>query len=63
MKEIVSKALCVWFTALLVLVPLVHAEEASIALITEPLYKIYDLVKAIITIVAILAITFAGAKN
>jgi len=30
--------------------------------ITAPLNKIYDLVKAVISVVAILAITFAGAQ-
>jgi len=38
------------------------AAEADIEQITAPLNRIYDLVKAVISVVAILAITFAGAK-
>jgi len=56
-KKIVLAAL-----ALLFLVPIVAAAEGDVGLIMEPLNKIYDLVKAVISVVAILAITFAGAK-
>jgi len=44
-------------------VPFVFASEASdIAAITAPLNKIYDLVKIAISTIALLAITFAGAR-
>lgn len=63
MRRIFGKALFLWFTVFLLIAPLVYAEEAGdIAQITEPLNKIYDLVKAIISVVAVLAITFAGVK-
>ncbi len=46
--------------ALFLFVPFVFAAEVSE--ITEPLNKIYDLVKGVISVVAILALTFAGAQ-
>ena len=61
MKNVLSKVLSVWCVIFFLFVPLVHA-QTDVSQITEPLNKIYDLVKAVISIVAILAITFAGAK-
>jgi len=48
--------------ALLFFVPIVAAAEGDVNMIMEPLNKIYDLVKGVISVAAILAITFAGAK-
>ena len=48
--------------ALLFLAPIVAAAEGDIDMIMEPLNRIYDLVKGVISVAAILAITFAGAK-
>ncbi len=62
MKNVLSKVLSVWFVVFFVLVPLVHAEATDVSQITAPLNKIYDLVKAVISVVAVLAITFAGVK-
>ena len=47
---------------LLFFVPIVAAAEGDVDLIMEPLNKIYDLVKGVVSVAAILAITFAGAK-
>ncbi len=47
--------------ALLFLVPIAFA-EGDISTITAPLDKIYDLVKAIVSVVAVIAITIAGAR-
>jgi len=57
-----KKLFGVLFFSLLMFIPMVFAQDADIAQITEPLNKIYDLVKGVISIVAVLAITFAGAK-
>lgn len=62
MKEIFSKALCIWMTIFILVVPFVHADPADIDKIVEPINNIYDLVKAVISVVALLAITFAGAR-
>jgi len=48
--------------ALLLFAQAALAAEGEIDQITEPLNRIYDLVKAVISVVAILAITFAGVK-
>lgn len=62
MKKIFSKALCIWFVAFLLIVPFVHAAPEDIDLIVEPINNIYNLVKAVVSVVALLAITFAGVK-
>jgi len=54
-----KKFSCV-LVALVLFVPVVFAAEVSE--ITAPLNKIYDLVKAIISVVAVLALTFAGVQ-
>lgn len=61
MRKFFSKVGLIWFTVFLIIAPFVHATD-DVAQITEPLTKIYDLVKAIISIVAVLAITFAGVR-
>ena len=61
MKKVLPNIAVVVFAMLLVLLPAAHA-ATDVSQITEPLNKIYDLVKAVISVVAILAITFAGAK-
>ncbi len=48
--------------SLLLLFAQAVAAQAEVEQIMAPLNRIYDLVKAIISVVAILAITFAGAK-
>ena len=48
--------------ALLFLAPLAAAADGDVDMIMEPLNKIYDLVKGVISVVAVLAITFAGVK-
>jgi len=55
-----NKKLSCVLISLVLFVPVVFAAEVSE--ITEPLNKIYDLVKGVISVVAILAITFAGAQ-
>jgi len=40
--------------------PVVFAQEVE--QITEPLNRIYDIVKGVVTIVALLALTYAGGK-
>lgn len=45
----------------LFLFPLVFA-QGDVSAITEPLNKIYDLVKALVSIVGVLALTFAGVR-
>jgi len=59
-KKLNKKLLSV-VLGILFLVPFVVA-ETTVAEITEPLTKIYDLVKAAVTIVALIAITYAGGK-
>jgi len=49
------------FAVALFVLPFVFA-EASVSDITAPLTKIYDLVKGIISVVAIIALTVAGAR-
>ena len=61
MKKLVSNIGLLFFTALLMFLPFAHA-ATDISQITEPINKIYDLVKTVISVVAVLAITFAGAK-
>lgn len=41
--------------------PLAFAAEGDIESITEPIMKIYDLIKAVVSILGIIAITVAGA--
>ncbi len=55
MKKIISILVLV-----LLLVPVVFA--AGVEEITEPLDKIYDLIKGVISVIAIIAITIAGAR-
>jgi len=55
-----NKKLSCILVLLVLLVPSVFAAEVSE--ITEPLNKIYDLVKGIISVVAVLALTFAGVQ-
>lgn len=47
------------FIAFLLISPMVFADEIDD--ITEPLAKIYDLLKAVVSIVAVIALTVAGA--
>ncbi|MDO8428335.1 MAG: pilin [Candidatus Diapherotrites archaeon] len=42
--------------------PVFALEQTSVSAITEPLNRIYDLVKAIVSILAVIVITFAGVK-
>jgi hypothetical protein len=56
----VNKKIGLMLLTLLFLTQFAAAQE--IEQIMEPLNRVYDLVKAIISVVAILAITFAGAK-
>ena len=57
-----KKKIALAILALLLVTPLVAAAEGDVDMIMEPLNKIYDLVKGVISVAAILAITFAGAK-
>ena len=61
MKGIYPNVVVVLFAVFLLFLPTVHA-ATDVSQITAPLNKIYDLVKAVISVVAILAITFAGSK-
>ena len=58
-----------WFSFLVVVVPfflmgatLVSAQSGDVGQIVEPLNRIYDLVKAAVSVVGMLVLTFAGAK-
>ena len=55
MKKILSI-----FAVLFLLTPLVLAAEGDVSAITEPLTKIYDLIKSVASIVGVLAITAGG---
>lgn len=57
-----KKKIALAILALLLVAPFVAAAEGDVDMIMEPLNKIYDLVKGVISVAAILAITFAGAK-
>lgn len=41
---------------------MVLAEPINISQITEPLSRIYDLLKAVVSIIGIIALTIAGAR-
>lgn len=56
-----NKKISLALIACLLLIPAVLAEPTT-ADITEPLTKIYDLLKAAVSVVGIIALTFAGAK-
>ena len=58
----VNKKIVLVLLALLFFAQVALAAEGEIEEITAPLTRIYDLVKAVISVVAILAITFAGVK-
>ena len=62
MKKFFVKTVSVWMALFFVLVPFAFAEEVGVGAITEPLDRIYDLVKGVISVVAVLALTFAGAR-
>jgi len=57
-----NKKAILLFSALLLIAPMVFAADGDIEAIMEPLNKIYELVTQIITVVAVLAITYAGIK-
>jgi uncharacterized membrane protein len=48
------------FLALAFLTPFAFATD--VGEITEPLNKIYDLVKAVVTVIALIALTYAGGR-
>ena len=54
-----NKKIFAIFLILLFIVPVVFADD--IGDITEPITKIYDLIKAVVSILGIIAITVAGA--
>lgn len=63
MKKFLSRIAVMWLAVFFLSASFaVAAESADVSAITAPLNKIYDLVKAVISVVAVLAITFAGAK-
>lgn len=49
------------FVVLLLIQPMVFAQEGGIEEILEPIQKIYDLVKAVVSVLGIIALTVAGA--
>lgn len=55
------KEIALVFLTLLLLVPLAFA-EAEVGEITEPLNRIYDLLKAVVSVIAVIAITVAGVR-
>ena len=62
MRKILINALSMWLVVFLIIMPFVHADPGDVDLIVEPLNNIYDLIKGVISVVAIIAITFAGAR-
>jgi type IV secretory pathway VirB2 component (pilin) len=56
-----DKKLVIVLVVLLALVPLVFA-QADIDAITAPLTRIYDLLKSVVSVIAVIAITVAGAR-
>jgi type IV secretory pathway VirB2 component (pilin) len=58
---ILNKKLVVVLLVLLALTPLAFA-QADIDAITTPLTRIYDLLKSVVSVIAVIAITIAGAR-
>ncbi|MBU0635886.1 pilin [Candidatus Micrarchaeota archaeon] len=55
-----NKKICLALIAFLLIAPFSLAQE--IEQITEPLNKVYDLLKAIVGVAAVIALTIAGAR-
>ena len=56
-----NKKLTILFLALLLVLPIAFA-EGDVTAITEPLTRIYDLLKGVVSVIAVIALTVAGAR-